>query len=155
MTRFGDKVAKSRCFRKQTVDGAEIGASVFGGHQTTADINNWTLTYAGLLNGPDPDAVSTYYISTAVPPTGSNRNGTNIPELDTLYPQGRLESDPTARAQIYQQICKILNENLPFAWMWVGQRFGAVSDNVQNFQWTPAPAGGRYYDAVETWTVSS
>ena len=123
--------------------------------ETVADPTQWTLSYAGLLNGPDPDAASIYFTSTALPPTGGNTAHVNIPELDPLFPQGRSEVDPTARAAIYQQICGIMNEQHPYAWMWVADRFGAISTSVSNFMWTPAPAGGRYYDAVETWTVSA
>ena len=122
--------------------------------EITADPTQWTLSFAGLLNGPDPDAASIYFTSTSLPPTGGNRAYVNIPEIDPLFPQGRAEVDLTARATIYQQICGIMNEELPYAWMWVADRFGGVSLSVNNFAWTPAPAGGRYYDAVETWTVS-
>jgi len=43
---------------------------------------------------------------------------------------------------------------LPWAPMWVSNRFGGVSTKVQNFIWTPAPGGGHYYDAAQTWSVS-
>jgi peptide/nickel transport system substrate-binding protein len=48
-----------------------------------------------------------------------------------------------------------MNEQLYWVPMWVTTRFGGVSNNVQNFIWTPAPGGGRYYDAAETWSLAS
>jgi hypothetical protein len=37
----------------------------------------------------------------------------------------------------------------------VPTRFGGASTGIGNFVWIPAPGGGRYYDAAETWTVSA
>ena len=54
----------------------------------------------------------------------------------------------------YQNACKIENDQLPWGQLWVAQRFGAVSKSVQNFVYTPAPGGGRYYDQAELWTVA-
>jgi peptide/nickel transport system substrate-binding protein len=115
---------------------------------------DWQVIYAGAANGPDPDATSTYFISTATPPDGFNRTYVNLPELDELYLQGRAEVDPAARDAVYQQVCSVLNEQLPWAWMWVSDRFGGASTSIGNFIWTPAPGGGRYYDAAETWTIA-
>jgi hypothetical protein len=28
-----------------------------------------------------------------------------------------------------------------------------VSDEVENFVWTPAPGGGRHYDAAHEWDI--
>ncbi len=134
----------------RAVDGPTFTQTVDGGNGT-----GWSIDYAGLLNGPDPDATSIYYISTSVPPNGGNESFVNIPELDHLYAQGQTETDPAKRAQIYQQVCKVFNDQIPNAWMWVAQRFGGVSTRAGNFIWTPAPSGGRYYDAAETWTISS
>ena len=58
-----------------------------------------------------------------------------------------------ARAEVYKQICTIMNDEVYWANMWVTTRFGGVSTTVENFIWTPAPGGGRYYDAAETWSV--
>lgn len=115
----------------------------------------FAIMYAGTANGPDPDTMSNELVSTAMPPNGNNRTFVNIPELDTLFAQGRQEVDTAKRAAIYQQACKVMNEQLPYAWLWVSDRFGGVSAKVENFIWTPAPGGGRYYDAAETWSLTS
>ena len=73
--------------------------------------------------------------------------------LDALFAEGRQTVDPAARAEVYKKICTIMNEEVYWANMWVTTRFGGVSNEVQNFVWTPAPGGGRYYDAAETWSV--
>jgi peptide/nickel transport system substrate-binding protein len=59
------------------------------------------------------------------------------------------------RAQIYQQVCKVMNEQVYWAPMWVTTRFGGASTKIGNFVWTPAPGGGRFYDAAESWTIAA
>jgi peptide/nickel transport system substrate-binding protein len=115
----------------------------------------WDVTFAGAANGPDPDVMSTHFESKAQNP--SVRNWSNIAdaELDRLFIEGRAAIDPDQRAGVYQQVCKIMNEQVYWAPMWVSTRFGGASKAIGNFIWTPAPGGGRYYDAAETWTISS
>lgn len=139
---------------------AEVGIDVtlrFADTPTFNDLMNgtdgWDIFYGGGGNGPDPDITRPYF-TMPEPPEGVNRVRVDNAEMTELYEQGQLESDPEARAQIYQQICAIQNEELPWATMWVADRYSAVTTNVENFQWTPAPGGGRYYDAAETWTIS-
>jgi peptide/nickel transport system substrate-binding protein len=112
---------------------------------------NFSLLFAGIGNGPDPDAVNTVYLSTG---TIAKSFGISIPDLDKAFTQGQQATDATKRAALYQGACKIMNDQLPNAPMWVQTRFGVVSKKVGNFIWTPAPGGGRYYDAAETWTVT-
>ncbi|MGO8565331.1 hypothetical protein ACC743_38840 [Rhizobium ruizarguesonis] len=42
----------------------------------------------------------------------------------------------------YQDVCKVMNKNLPWATLWVAKRYGIVSTKVKDFVWTPAPGGG-------------
>jgi len=118
----------------------------------TMNGTDWDIFYGGGANGPDPDVTRPYF--TGPPsPEGVNRVRLESPEMDDLYTQGMQESDPEARAAIYQDICQWQNENVPWAFMWVANRFGGVTNDVENFVWTPAPGGGRYYDAAETWSL--
>lgn len=122
----------------------------------TAAVNKGdvALAYAGLGNGPDPDATSVGFLSTAFPPSGSNRGYYANPDLDKAYLAGRADVDPAKRVADYQNACKIENDQLPWGQLWVAQRFGAVSKSVKNFVYTPAPGGGRYYDQAELWTIA-
>lgn len=117
----------------------------------TAD---WDMIYAGQGNGPDPDTTYGNFVSTATPPNGFNRTYIDIPELDTLYGDGRRTIDPAARPAVYQRICGVLNAQVPWAFLWVADRFGAVSDRAQNFVWVPAPGGGRYDQRAHEWAVA-
>ncbi len=122
----------------------------------TAAVNKGevALAYAGQGNGPDPDATSISFLSTAFPPSGGNRSYYANPDLDKAYLAGRADVDPAKRVADYQNACKIENDQLPWGPLWVAQRFGAVSKSVQNFVYTPAPGGGRYYDQAELWTIA-
>lgn len=122
-------------------------------NEVVADPAQWDISYAGAANGPDPDVMSTHFQSKASNPSVINRSNIADPELDRLFEEGRQAADPAARADIYKQICSIMNEQVYWANLWVTTRFGAVSNQVENFVWTPAPGGGRYYDAAETWSV--
>lgn len=113
--------------------------------------SNFQVFYGGAGNGPDPDILGASLMSTT---QLAQVAGINNPDLDKLYVQGQQETDPAKRALVYQNVCKVMNQEVMWGPMWVAQRFGAVSKKVSNFIWTPAPGGGRYYDAPETWTLS-
>lgn len=114
---------------------------------------DWSIFYGGAANGPDPDVTLPYFTG-PVPPDGMNRVHLENADITQLYEDGRAETDPDARIAIYQDACRWQNENAPWGFMWVADRFGGSSTSVENFVWTPAPGGGRYYDAAETWSLS-
>ncbi|MGN6699029.1 MAG: ABC transporter substrate-binding protein [Thermomicrobiales bacterium] len=113
----------------------------------------WTLYYAGAANGVDPDVTSIYFLSDATPPAGGNWGFYSNPQVDKDYLAGRAEPDQAKRAQDYQDADKILSQDVPWAFMWVTTRFGAVSKKMQNFLYTPSAGSGRYYDQAELWVV--
>jgi peptide/nickel transport system substrate-binding protein len=114
----------------------------------------WIIFYGGGANGPDPDVMATNFTSTLTPPAGFNRTYVNIPALDELYAEGRTVADPEARAAVYQEACRVMNAEVPWAFMWVGERYGVITDRVTNFTWTPAPGGGRYDQKAHEWTLA-
>ncbi len=124
-------------------------------NQISPDPEQWDITYAGAANGPDPDVLSTHFESVEANPNVLNRSNIKDAELDALFAEGRATVDPEARAAVYQQVCSIMNEQVYWAPMWVTTRFGGASTSIENFVWTPAPGGGRYYDASETWSLAS
>lgn len=121
-------------------------------NQITAG-ENFVMAYAGAGNGPEPDILIVNLDSNSVPPKGNNRFRVNVPGLDNLFVKGQTTTSSTARAKVYQDICQLTNEYLPWGSLWIAKRFGSVSRNVQNFVWTPAPGGGRYYDQAEKWDI--
>ena len=99
----------------------------------------FTMMFAGLGNGPDPDSLNPLYLSTG---TLAKNFGINIPDLDKSFLAGpgiRCQQAPRHLPDRLQ----VMNDQVPSAFMWVQTRYGAVSKKIGNFIWTPAPGGGR------------
>jgi peptide/nickel transport system substrate-binding protein len=118
------------------------------------DYWQFPLIFSGALNGPDPGGVSISLMSNQVPPRGNNQARVNVPELDQAFTTAIAEIDPAKRTAAFQQVSRIMNRELPWAPMWVTQRFGVVSKTVQDFVWTPSPGGGGYDGAPEKWAFA-
>lgn len=108
------------------------------------------MTFLGGANGPDPNRAYQYFHSQS---SASNIYGYNNPDLDALLENGRKETDPDKRTAIYQEVCTVLGHDLPWVFLWQTTRYGLISNRIANFQFTPAPGGGSYYDAAETWEI--
>ncbi|MGH7912348.1 MAG: ABC transporter substrate-binding protein [Candidatus Dormibacteraceae bacterium] len=107
-----------------------------------------TMMFAGLTNGPDPDVTRQMYQSSGT----DNFMYIDVPELDTLFDKGRVTPDPQQRAAVYQNISKVVSEQLPVAPMWVAKRYGATTSNIKNFVWSPV--SNAFYDAEwQNWSV--
>jgi peptide/nickel transport system substrate-binding protein len=159
LTYYGDKLSADVMVSIQQMLG-QIGVEVKVRavdvptyNQITNTDNTFSLVFAGAANGPDPDQIMPSFQSNAAPPNGPNRMRVNIPALDDLIQKGRSEVNPSKRVGAYQSMCKAVNSEMPWAPMWVAQRFGAVSKNVSGFVWTPAPGGGRFNDNAQDWDI--
>jgi peptide/nickel transport system substrate-binding protein len=110
-------------------------------------------TFAGGANGPDPNRAFQYFHTSSAWPKGTNNLKFSNAELDKALEEGAATMDPAARAPIYQRACEIMSETLPWIFLWQQERYVAVSNRIENFVFTPAPGGGSYYDAAETWSI--
>ncbi len=95
------------------------------------------------LNGgnPDPDIMFYRYWHS----TGNLHKVavyTN-PEIDDLLDKGRVTTDPDERKAIYLDVQKILAENAPWIWLYVGYEYRAMQPYVKGF--TPMPNGSIKY----------
>jgi len=113
----------------------------------------WTVVYGGSGNGPDPDILRALYHTEAKWPAGSNAHFYSNPEMDAAFDAGRAALTREERVKAYQEVCRIMNEDVANVWLWESLRFGATTGRIANFTYTPAPGGGHYYNAVETWYV--
>lgn len=158
LTYYTDPVSKNAMAVIQSMLGAVgivvqprfVDAPSYGGLVRSG---KFAMVFAGATNGPDPDVLSSALKSDYAPPRGYNIMHVNMPELDTLLDQGRAEVDLTKRPAIYQDMCRYTNANLPWLPMLEANRFAGVSNQVQNFVWTPAPGGGRYMEHAERWSI--
>jgi peptide/nickel transport system substrate-binding protein len=63
------------------------------------------------------------------------------PQMQTLLDQGRSETDPAKRKQIYQQVNQQFGENLYNVWAYYAQWVVAAQKNVQGLMGPPLPDG--------------
>lgn len=158
MTYYGDQLSKDVLVTLQQML-AQVGFKIAPRFVDVPTYNQATsgtgfaMVYAGIGNGPDPDTLYPSMHSAFIPPNGTNRMRINIPALDKLLEQGQQATSPAARTKIYQDMCKLANQQLPWDSLWTAQRFGGASKKLVTFVWTPAPAGGRYDDHAEDWDI--
>ena len=68
-----------------------------------------------------------------------NRTFYRNPRLDTLLDQGRQETNPARREQIYLEAQQIVRDDTPWIWTAVGVNLNASVPNLRGFE--PIPAG--------------
>jgi peptide/nickel transport system substrate-binding protein len=100
----------------------------------------------------DPN-VSGKYIETVnwVPAGGNYGHYTNA-RLDELFPQGRSTADLNQRKQIYTEAATIMNDELPWIYLWSPNSIFAVNKRLVGFK-PPSYATHDMWNADE-WTVA-
>jgi ABC-type transport system substrate-binding protein len=75
-------------------------------------------------------------------------------QMEVLLQKGRQSTDPSVRAQAYQQIAQRLNVDLPYIWQDRATWAIIASSSVQNFNNPTTPAGGKAYGMIvgTVWT---
>ena len=76
----------------------------------------YTLRWIGANN--DPDIFDYCFHSERTPPRGANRGHYANPQVDRLLDQARAELDLAKRRQLYFEVQRILNEDLPYIHLW-------------------------------------
>jgi peptide/nickel transport system substrate-binding protein len=117
------------------------------------DFSQFPLVYAGLRNGPDPGGLNMGLNEKQIPPKGANFLRIKMPEVTGALDDALNESDDAKRSERYQAVCQAMNKDLPWATLWVANRYGVASTKLKNFIWTPAPGGGPYAAHPEKWAV--
>lgn len=117
------------------------------------DFSQFPLVYAGLQNGPDPSGLNIGLNAAQKPPAGANFLRIDMPELTAAFDAALGETDPQKLGARYQNVCKVMNAELPWATMWVANRYGVASTKLKDFVWVPAPAGGPYNANPERWSI--
>lgn len=112
------------------------------------------LVYAGLGNGPDPSSINIGLNEKQIPPVGNNFLHIREPDLNTALDAALAETDASKRDARYQDVCKAMNAHLPWATMWVANRYGVASTKLKDFVWTPAPGGGPFDTDAEKWSLA-
>lgn len=92
----------------------DIQTSEFGTFLEDVQKGNFQM-YSLSRNGiADPDFYNVIFHSSSMPPEGQNRGYYNNPRVDELITQGRSTFDRAKRKQIYGEIQRIVQEDLPY-----------------------------------------
>ena len=110
--------------------------------ETNVYVDRWLagdFDAAVALNGgrPDPHLMYVRYFT-----SDGNLNDVaqySSDELDQLFAEGKAETDPDARADIYEQVATQLLEASPWAWVFNGFEYRVLQPEVEGF--TPTPTG--------------
>jgi peptide/nickel transport system substrate-binding protein len=122
-----------------------------GGPQATGQYE--IAEYSSAPSFPDPDASVNWLCSEVVGsdnPDGGNWQGYCNEELDKLFDQQAITTDPEARAQLYFQIEKIMTDDVVWVGMWKDPDLWSVSNRLQNVRFSGATP---FWNAQE-WTIS-
>jgi peptide/nickel transport system substrate-binding protein len=72
------------------------------------------------------------------PPAGANRGHYSNPKIDALIDQARREIDPKVRKPLYDEIQRILGEELPYIDLWYLDNVLVHNKRVRDLQLNPA-----------------
>jgi ABC-type transport system substrate-binding protein len=85
----------------------------------------------------DPDVSSSYYTCTNWTPQGGNTTHYCNQALDDLFVQGRGTTDIPQRTEIYHQVAKTLNEDVPTLFWWSDNQIFGINKKLQGVK--PGP----------------
>lgn len=86
----------------------------------------------------DPDFYSIIFDSRNIPPEGQNRGYYSNPRVDQLIAQGRSTFDRTKRKEIYDQIQRIVQEDLPYISLYHQVNVAVMDKDLQGYTMYPA-----------------
>lgn len=97
---------------------------------------NYDLAQVGWSGRPDPDGNIYAFMITG---GGNNYAGYSNPQVDKLLNDARNPSDMAKRKQIYSDIMKILDDEMPYVYLWHPQDVKGLGPTVQGY--VPVPDG--------------
>lgn len=107
--------------------------------------------YAGGRYSSPATLISTHLCADAQP-NGPNNAGYCNPRVDELFAQGRVETDPGALSEIYGEMARIFDKEIPYIWLVNYEVIWAANPALENFE--PHPDGGTLW-APEKWLVAA
>lgn len=119
------------------------------------DFKSFSLVFAGLTNGPDPSNLNIGLNAAQIPPNGANYYRADIPPVTAAFDKALSDPDTGNFEKNFQDVCKAMNSEVPWATLWVTQRYGVASTKLKDFTWIPAPGGGPYESHPELWDVAN
>jgi len=109
-------------------------------------------TIGGGVFRADPGVSGTYMTTRTWTPAGGNYGHYSNPEIDELYDQAQAAADPDERRELYTQIALILNDELPWLYLYSPNSIYATSNRLVGYA-APSYIDNKLWNA-ETWSVS-
>ena len=81
----------------------------------------------------DPDIYRLAFHSSEVPPYGRNRGSYINPRLDLLLEKGKKQHDIKKRRDVYNEVQKIISQDLPIIPLWHNRQVSVIKDNIQGY----------------------
>jgi peptide/nickel transport system substrate-binding protein len=101
----------------------------------------------------DPNVSGKYMETVNWVPVGGNYGHYTNPRLDELFPRGRSTADLNQRKQIYTEAATIMNDELPWIYLWSPNSIFAVNKRLAGFK-PPSYATHDMWNADE-WTAAA
>jgi peptide/nickel transport system substrate-binding protein len=119
-------------------------AATFLADITRGEFQMYSLRWLGA--NEDPDFFEYAFHSARIIPNGANRQCYSNPRVDALIDRARQELDQSARKKDYEEVQRILAEDLPYIDLWYFDNVLVHSTRVQNLQLNPSGS----YDFLRT-----
>jgi ABC-type transport system substrate-binding protein len=117
------------------------------------DENDFDILYnAGGVFRADPSISGNYFDSVNFTPSGGNGSHYSNPRVDELLAQGKAQTAPEERKATYTELAKILNEEVPWIFLWSPNSIYGASNRLQGFA-PPSYINNKLWNAEE-WTVT-
>jgi len=136
----------------QTVDGAELNRRTFtiATQQKAGDFD--VRLIGGGVFRTDPNVSAKYMETVAFTPAGANYGHYSNPKVDDLFKQGRATTDKVQRKKIYTDLALILNDEMPWVYLWSPNSIHVYNKRLQGFK-PPSYATHEVWNAEE-WSVT-
>ena len=104
------------------------------GTPRAVDATDFDLFLLGFGIERDPNEYLSYLTAADQPPNGYNFIGVNDPQIEKLMNEGKTTMDQAARAPIYQQVGRLMRDNLDWIPLYQAQDLYGVSAKLHGFQ---------------------
>ncbi|HZJ10020.1 MAG TPA: peptide-binding protein [Trueperaceae bacterium] len=104
------------------------------GTPRSVNVEDFDLFLLGFGIERDPNEYLSYLLSSDSPPNGFNFIGVDIPEVEELMLEGRVTLDQDARAELYQEVGRLMRENLAWIPLYQAQDLYGSSSRLSGFQ---------------------
>lgn len=123
---------------KQVGIDVQIQSNEFGTFYEDISKGNFQMFSLSRGGLPDPDFYQVIFHSSSIPPEGQNRGYFINKKVDALIVQGRSTFDRAKRKQAYDEVQKILAEELPYLSLYHQVNVAMMRKNVNGFEMYPS-----------------